>query len=205
VDDELSPRARQLLDYALAQDLPAPGVAEDSWGMVISRVTSETERSRADGERATTTDRPRSRRLGVVVALLAAMIMTAIGLERARDPAAAAVLPAPEPARPATRTPVPAATPSSATSDVPRLLDQAEVAALSAPDRALVLLDRHAALAPALDPDRRMALRVEVLCALGRTDEAAAEATAFLARARAEPWADRVRASCGAPAAAEAR
>jgi hypothetical protein len=41
-----------------------------------------------------------------------------------------------------------------------------------------------------------MALRVEALCAQGRTTDAKSEATAFLATARASQWSTRVRASC---------
>jgi hypothetical protein len=79
------------------------------------------------------------------------------------------------------------------------LLRQADLArkAGDAP-RALALLDEHSARFPGgvLVPERE-AERVVVLCALGRTEEARAAASAFLRQWPRSPLTSRVRASCG--------
>jgi hypothetical protein len=105
----------------------------------------------------------------------------------------------PRASTPPTSTPAPTTRATPAIAPVPSaagLLDDAETTLATDPARALATIDRHAELAPTLEPDRRMALRIVVLCALGRNAEATAQATAFLASARAPEWTARVRASC---------
>lgn len=191
MDDELSERARKLVEVALAQDVPPSSVVEDSWGMVVSRVTADTDRAPPASPIA---DAPRTRSPRLVIAIV---VVAAIGggAWLALRPAPV-VAPTPAPLRVATPTTESAKspTPKPATE---RMLDDAEAALATTPARALELVDRHAELAPTKDAERRMALRIAVLCALGRTEEARAEATAFLAEPRAEEWRARVRASCG--------
>ena len=64
-------------------------------------------------------------------------------------------------------------------------------------DRALALLDEHATTYPngALR-EERMAARVFALCALGRQEEARAEAQQFVSMAPRSPMAARVRGAC---------
>jgi hypothetical protein len=123
----------------------------------------------------------------------------------------AGFLKAPEP--PATGAPLPVAVPHRAVAgrtggaDVPstleaetRLLREAEVS-LRAGDaqRALALLDEHAArFAGGILQEERAAERILALCALGRTGEARAEVDRFLLERPRSPLADRVRASCAA-------
>lgn len=191
MDDELSERARKLVEVALAQDVPPSSVVEDSWGMVVSRVTADTERAPASLPAAAPTQRS-SLRIVVAIAVVAAI---GGGAWLAQRPAPV-VAPTPAPVRVETpRTDAAKSTPPKPTTE--RMLDDAEAALATTPARALELVDRHAELAPTKDAERRMALRIAVLCALGRTDEARAEATAFLAEPRAEKWRARVRASCG--------
>ncbi|HWB74756.1 MAG TPA: hypothetical protein VG755_07365 [Nannocystaceae bacterium] len=191
MDDELSERARKLVEVAMAQDVPPSSVVDDSWGMVVSRVTADTERASASPPVAAAAQRSGLR---VVIAIV---VVAAIGggAWLALRPAPV-VAPAPAPVRVAT----PAVAPAKPVTTKPataRMLDDAEAALATAPARALELVDRHAELAPTQDAERRMALRIAVLCALGRVEEARAEATAFLAEPRAEAWRARVRASCG--------
>ncbi|MBX7084473.1 MAG: hypothetical protein K1X88_35025 [Nannocystaceae bacterium] len=198
MDDELSPRARDLVEFAMAHDLPDDGVAVDSWGMVVSRISADTERDdEAAGHDVASATRARRRPLAVIgVAALAACVAVWWFARRAEptppEPVAARAKSAPRPQTAATAR-------SDATgASTSALLVQAEAARDHDPLRALELLDRHAALAPSEDADQRIALRVEVLCVLGRTEHAQAEAAAFLARPRAAPWSARVRASCAA-------
>jgi hypothetical protein len=82
-----------------------------------------------------------------------------------------------------------------------RLLRDADVA-LGSGDaaRALALLDEHAATYPhGVLVEERMAERVVVLCALGRTAEAQQAATSFLRDHERSPLAARVRGSCASP------
>lgn len=199
MDDELSARAKRLVEVAMAQDVPPEGVADDSWGMVISRVSVDTERS-ADALPHAVTD-PGARRGWPRAAMNAAILVTLVAaawLALRPEPITPASVAAP-PRTPATMptTPAKAAAPSP-TANAAALLDEADAALTTAPARALELVDRHATIAPAIDAERRMALRIAVLCALGRDDEAKAETTAFFARPRKDEWAARVRASCGA-------
>jgi hypothetical protein len=95
--------------------------------------------------------------------------------------------------------PAPAAGPStlSAEADLLRAADAAVRA--GAPARALAILDQHGARFPSgALVEERDAERVVVLCALGRTEEGRAAATAFLRDRPRSPLAARVRASCGA-------
>jgi hypothetical protein len=199
MDDELSARAKRLVEVAMAQDVPPEGVADDSWGMVVSRVSVDTERS-ADALPHAVTD-PGTRRGWLRAGLNAAIIVTLVAaawLALRPDPITPASVAAP-PRVPATMpTPPAKAAPPTPTADASTLLDEADAALSTAPTRALELVDRHATVAPAIDAERRMALRIAVLCALGRDDEAKAETAALFARPRADEWATRVRASCGA-------
>jgi hypothetical protein len=64
--------------------------------------------------------------------------------------------------------------------------------------RALALIEEHGARFPdGILVQEREAERVVVLCALGRTEEARAAASAFLRVWPRSPLASRVRASCG--------
>ncbi|KYF49516.1 hypothetical protein BE04_37450 [Sorangium cellulosum] len=68
--------------------------------------------------------------------------------------------------------------------------------------RALALLEEHAAeFRAGTLRQERMAARVFALCALGRIDEARAEAARFLRDAPRSPLAERVRAACPLAAA----
>jgi hypothetical protein len=203
VDDELSEQGRRLIDAAMVLDVPPEVVVEDSWGMVVSRLTLETSREPAPSVEAPAQARPRRSGTIAITAIVAAVLGGGLWLitrpaatlppmphAPTRAPIAAALSPEP-PATPAV-VPPPAATPA----ELARLLDDAEATIASDPTRALASVDRHAELAPLLDADRRMALRIEALCAQGRTTDASSEATAFLATARASQWSTRVRASC---------
>jgi hypothetical protein len=79
-----------------------------------------------------------------------------------------------------------------------RLLRAADVALRSGDaQRALALLDEHAARFPAgVLEEERAAERVLALCSLGRTHEAQADVERFLRERPRSPLADRVRSSC---------
>lgn len=80
-----------------------------------------------------------------------------------------------------------------------KLLTRAD-AALKGGDalHALELLDEHASsFSDGVLVEERQSERVVVLCALGRTEDARAEASAFLRKSPRSPLAARVRASCG--------
>ena len=206
MDDELSPRARMLVDVALEEDVPPPSVADGSWEMVVSRLTMEAAR----GEVPTAAAQLRTHGsivfvvLGLVVVVAGVLLWLVMqprpkptGPNMVAPPPAAAPPPATAP-RASGVTPVdpPAATPDDAATAA-KLLDEAEAAE---PERALELLARHAELAPlGSGTDRRMALRIVALCALDRTDDAKADARAFLSRPRDAKWTKRVRESCARP------
>jgi hypothetical protein len=80
-----------------------------------------------------------------------------------------------------------------------RLLRRADEALRSGrPALALELLDEHARTFPhGVLSEERSAERVTTLCALGRTDEARAEARRFLATTPDSPLASQIRGSCG--------
>jgi hypothetical protein len=137
--------------------------------------------------------------VGVVVVAVGGLLWLAIRPEPsastdvtvvAREPVAPSPAPATTPAT------TPAATPPAAPTSHVQLLVDAEAALPTEPDRALALLERHAELAPLADAERRMALRISTLCALGRTDEAKSQANAFFTTSRGSQWTARVRASC---------
>lgn len=203
MDDELSERARRLVEVGMVQDVPPDVVVEDSWGMVISRVTADTERSSEPPVVPAVASAPARGQLRIVVtvAIVATLLGGAWFALRPSSPATAPSLPArpssPSAATVPTAKPDPIAEPAPRAADAATLLDDAEAALATAPVRALELVDQHAARTPAIDADRRMALRIAILCALGRTEEAEAEATAFLAIERVPEWSARVRASCG--------
>ena len=112
---------------------------------------------------------------------------------------------APPPVLPAQRPPASAAAPAPRGTDDPlvretRSLGEAHGALQSGdPERALKLLDEQSATyADGQLREERAATRVRVLCKLGRTDEARAEAAAFLRDNPRSPLADRVRGACPA-------
>lgn len=201
---ELSAAARSLIDVAMEQDVPPADHVEGSWGMVVSRLTLEM--SRAEAPPLPTAAPARAgfgtaAAVGVVVAVGALLWVTirpepsasSETVQLAADGRAAPTQP--PAATPAT--PQAAATSSiAAPASHAQLLVDAEAALPNDPARALQLLDRHAELAPLADAERRMALRISTLCALGRNDEAKSQATAFFATARGSQWTARVRASC---------
>ncbi len=78
------------------------------------------------------------------------------------------------------------------------LLREAQLASRAGSlSRALELLNEHAARFPAGDlREERLVARINVLCSLGRIDDAREEAERFLAQAPQTPYASRVRASC---------
>jgi hypothetical protein len=204
LDDELSPRARMLVDVALEEDVPPPSVADGSWEMVVSRLTMEAAR----GEVPAAAPQPRTRGsivfvvLGLVV-VVAGVLLWLVMQPRAKPTTPNTVAPPhaahPHPSTPAAapvQPPAPAPSPDDAATAA-KLLDEAEAAE---PERALELLARHAELAPlGTGADRRMALRIVALCALDRTDDAKADARAFLSRPRDAKWTKRVRESCAGP------
>lgn len=209
MDDELSQRARLLVAAGMEGDTPPPAIADGSWEMVVSRLTIEA----AKVERVTPSaiEPPRARARWIVFVVVGAVIAATAALawivSRPRPQLDAKTAP------PVTATKDPHAhahTPSSTTAPTPavlpvvvdagataKLLDEAEHAT---PEQALELLARHAELS-ALGPDseRRMAMRITTLCALGRTEDAKADAVAFLDRPRDAKWTAKVRTSCGAP------
>jgi hypothetical protein len=199
MDDELSRRARLLVDVAMEADTPPPAIADGSWEIVVSRLTIEAQSAPAPAP-ATEPPRARARWIVFVVVGMVVAATAALGWILARPrPVVDAKTPPPSTAKAThehTAKPTPATLPA-AVEDVSGLLDEAESAA---PEQALELLARHAELSP-LGPDseRRMALRIETLCALGRTDDAKADAVAFLGRPRDAKWVARVRKTCGAP------
>lgn len=198
MDDELNPRARMLVDVALEEDVPPPSVADGSWEVVISRLTAEA--ARTETTPAATTPRGRGPFVLVVIGLIvvvAGALLWLVLQPRPKRTSIAPVAPPSERDTPTTKDPTTVPAKSDTPIDPAPLLDEAEHAE---PARALELLDRHAELAPlGADTERRMTLRIESLCALGRTDDAKADARAFLGRPRDPKWTKRVRESCAAP------
>ena len=202
MDDDLSQRARQLIDVAMDEDVPPPAIADGSWEMVISRLTIEAARDVAASPQP---DAPRRGWVGIAV--LALVVVVAGGLlwlllqPRPKAPPVAPPAPPAAPSRTATppaalpeSPPTPPVAPDPAIAAA-KLLDEAENAT---PTRALELVDRHAELSPTgPDAERRMVLRIATLCRLDRIDDARAEARAFLANPRDPKWTKQVRASCG--------
>ncbi|HET6582200.1 MAG TPA: hypothetical protein VFG69_02110 [Nannocystaceae bacterium] len=209
---ELSEIGRKLIDTAMAKDEPPP--VDESWGTLVSRLTSEAPRD-AMPPRDRVVEASAARRRWIPIALAVAVIAAialALAWWMARDRAAPppvtadAAPPATEPAAPATRAARPAKAAASANAELDeaalaQLLVDAEAAlAAGDPDRAMALLQEHAERA-AIHPQaaHRMALRVSTLCAQGKTDEARAEGKAFLSAHRQSQWSDTVRRSCAVP------
>ncbi len=193
---ELSRKGRRLIDIAMANDEP-PSV-DDSWGTLVSRLTMEAPRGAAPSEPTGA----RGRVLVVVVAV-AAFVVTggAWWWSQWRVPAVEREVEAPTASPPIERPRRAADTKGSATGLAVRELLPAAEAALAAddPDRAMALLQEHAARAPTDHAaPHRMALRVLVLCAKGERAQARDEASAFLVAHHDSQWSDAVRASCAA-------
>lgn len=207
MDDELSPRARLLVDVAMEADAPPPAIADGSWELVVSRLTIEA--AKVETAPVTAAEPPRTRARWIVLVVVGAVIAATAALawivSRPRPHLdAKAPAPATQAKDPHAHTPNSATAPTPAS--LPEVVDAAAVAKLldeaerATPEQALELLARHAELSP-LGPDseRRMALRITTLCAAGRTDDAKADAFAFLGRPRDAKWTSKVRESCGAP------
>lgn len=208
MDDELSRNAQKLIDVAMAEDLPPPAIADGSWEIVVSRLTLEAaaaEAAQAEPSPAVAAPgvQPRAQpRNWVGVAVIALALLAAGGLlwlvaqPRPIIVPETAPPPTPPPAKASKAAPAEVAAPAPAATpvDPARLLDEA---ASAEPARALELLAEHAQLAPlGAGAERRMALRISALCALGRTDDARAEARAFLGQPRDAEWTAHVRSSC---------
>ncbi|MCC6557171.1 MAG: hypothetical protein IT372_29815 [Polyangiaceae bacterium] len=116
----------------------------------------------------------------------------------ASEPPAPSPAPDAPPAPPAPPAPEPRPLPDTGLDEEISLLARAQGALSSGQaDRALALLDEHAAAhGEGAMGEERMAARVFALCALGRRDEARAEAQRFVAAAPRSPLAARVRAAC---------
>jgi hypothetical protein len=200
-EDALSEDARKLIDTAMGKDdAPAP---DASWGAFVVRMTSTQPRSRE--VIIEPAPKPRKRWWPALVGVVAIMGIAAWLIARDRSQSgepASTVTKAPAKARTAddVTPPRPRAEPAKAPAaaiDVATLIPDAEAAlAADDPAKALALLDTHAERAPLADAERRMSLRVLVLCALDRTDAAKAEARAFLDTHPSSRWADDVRRSC---------
>lgn len=198
---DLSAKGRKLIDLAMANDEPPP--VDGSWGMIVSRLTIEATGEVLSQSAAPTAMRPRS--VVLVLATVVAIVVAWWWSQRP-EPAAlgeaqpSAIDPAP---RTATASSVPDAPAPIVAHELPvrELLPAAEAALAAAdPDRAMALLQQHAARAPTDSAaPHRMALRVSVLCAKGDRERARDEAKAFLAAHRDSQWSESVRRSCAAP------
>lgn len=192
---DLSDKRRKLIDLAMEHDEPPS--TDDSWGAMVSRLTSEGPQGTLPVAEPV---RARTSRSWIAIAIAVALALVLVVIWAASDPVVVADR---SPAKAATpQLPPPAKAPAVKAAPEPapdRLLVDAE-AALEAgdPDRAMTLLKRHAEIA-ATDPraPQRMALRVLALCAKGEQERARDEAKAFLAAHAQSEWAARVRASCG--------
>lgn len=204
--DELSEHARKLIDTAMGKDAAPPPDA--SWGAFVVRMTSTQPRS----EEVVVEPAPKPKRawwpivVGVVViAVVAVWFLTPVGSPKVEPSVPSTTTPG-KPVRdeapvPSTGRPRPDTAKAAAPEpEVATLIRDAEAAlAAKDPARALALLETHAERAPLADAERRMSLRVLVLCALDRADAAKAEARAFLDTHPRSRWADDVRRSCAKP------
>ena len=201
--DELSEHARKLIDTAMGKDDAPPPDA--SWGAFVVRMTSTQPRS----EEVIVAPAPKPKKAWwpvvvgiVVVVVVVGWFLTPIGSPKQEPDVPSAKTPTTTPEEstvPPPSRPRPTKAPTSAP-DVTTLIPDAEAAlAAKDPARALALLDAHAERAPLADAERRMSLRVLVLCALDRADAAKAEARAFLDTHPRSQWADAVRRSCAKP------
>lgn len=110
------------------------------------------------------------------------------------SPVAAAIAPSAVPTSDA----LPASAPTAMLAREVRLLRDADLAVKGGdPERALTLLDEHAAAFPRSDLEpERSAERVFALCRVGRVEEARVAASAFLSAHPAGPLAERVKGAC---------
>ena len=200
--DELSRIGRKLIDEAMERDEPPP--TDESWGTLVSRLTAEAPREvSSETPSPEAIDRPRgSARWSAIAAVVVLAAIAGWWWWSRPEPKPAVVEPAKAPAIAVTP---PAVTPPDRhTPDEPPvepLIAEAEAAlAAGDPDRAMALLERHAERAPVhAQAQQRMALRILVLCAQRKDEEARAEARAFLAAHADSQWAADVRRSCAAP------
>jgi hypothetical protein len=201
--DELSEDARKLIDTAMGKDDAPP--PDESWGAFVEHMTST--QARSEEVLVAKAPKPKPRWWPTVLGVV--IIAAIVSWRFARDPNAKEVASPPSTAKaPADHrviegkplpVPLPVETPvePNDAASTAKLLRDAEAALTDGkPDRALALLEDHAERAPLTEPDRRMSLRVLVLCALGREDSARAEARAFLDMHPKSKWVDDVRKSC---------
>ncbi len=214
--DELSEAAKSLIEQVNREDLPAADQAEQSWGVLQTRLTQEAA-PEAEPTPGAAVQPPTQHGQGVQRWTGVAVLTLALGAAgalawllvqrppRAGDPAARDTAPVVATPRPPPVSATAAPSPErqrvpAAPEDPAALLKQAE-AAIGAGDgaTALTALERHAEIAP-VDPQRdlRMVLRIEALCSIGRKDHAKAEARAFATGQPAAALADRVTRSCAA-------
>ncbi len=195
---ELSELGRRLIAQASIHDVPPS--ADESWGALVSRLTSEGPRAPLPfDEHPTTVGTARGMSLqwwlvGAVLVLLAGVATWFWSNPHAAPEPAPSVAPtrAPTPAPPRAAV-APPVEPAPA-----ELIADAE-AALAADDaaRALELLERHAERAPiGPEAEHRMALRVLALCKLGREAQARAEANAFRSGHPESKWQADLARSC---------
>jgi len=187
----------------MANDEPPP--VDESWGTLVSRLTEEAPRGDLPLRDAGVVPTRASTRRWIPIALVVSALTAVVLLWRwPPDRVQPAVTTADDPKPPAAAVaPAKAARPAEAPPVQPpleQLLVEAE-AALTAgdPDRAMALLQSHAERAPIhAQATQRMALRVLVLCAQGKHEQARDEGKAFLAAHRQSQWSDAVRRSCAA-------
>ena len=199
--DQLSEDARKLIDTAMGKDAaPAP---DESWGAFVEHMTSTQARSAEIAVAQAPKSRPRWWPALAVVVVLSSLAAWWLARDRPAPVAAPAPSRVPAASEPAIEAiaPPPRADPSNRPNAVAassaHLIPEAEAAlAADEPERALALLEQHAERAPLEDADQRMALRIQVLCALGREDNARAEGRAFLDTHPKSKWAADVRRSC---------
>lgn len=201
--DELTEPARRLISAAMEEDVPDSEAADKSWGIVVSRVVDVVE----PVPQARTTSGAMPWILGgVVAAVIAIAIATrtpAVSPTTESTPKADAAptsavktVAPPHEAPPPHVSTIPTVIDDEAANA--RLLDEAEAVLARDPAAALALIERHAGSSAAdTDVPRRLAVRIEALCALGRLDDARGETTAFLRLHGETSWATRVRNACG--------
>jgi hypothetical protein len=115
--------------------------------------------------------------------------------ERQRDPQLEETPPPAAEAPPPAVTAAPAPPPDTLAAETQRLREANGALRGGDAQRALALLDEQSAGGAQLR-EERAAARILALCDLGRTDEARAQAAAFLQKSPQSPLADRVRKSC---------
>jgi len=195
---ELSELGRRLIHQASVHDLPPS--PDESWGALVSRLTSEGPQAPLPfEEHAVRRDVERSAfapwLLGGVLVVLTGVVTWWWSNPHAAPEPAPTVAPvrAPVPIQPVAPAVAPPLEPLPA-----ELIAGAE-AALAAGEaaRALELLEQHAERAPiGPEAEHRMALRVLVLCKLGRDAQARAEANAFRSGHPESRWQAELAQSC---------